>query len=131
MFSVVTLKLILWWVQRHGKAILAIIGVTVAVMSPDLIRIYRLSVPIESRVELTGRIVSVRNAPANPKMAIGRGHRFDYVIRLPDGRIVWVSGPANRPHATGERVTLTRFTRVGGRVTYEFADNPLPYRSNA
>lgn len=131
MFSVVTLKLILWWVQRHAMAILAVIGVTAAVMSPDLIRIYRLSIPIESRVELTGTIVSVRNAPANPKMAIGRGHRLDYSVSLPDGRTVWVSGPANRPRATGESVKLMRFTRVGGRVTYEFADNPLPYRSNA
>lgn len=129
MFSVVTLKLIVWWVQRHAMAILAIIGATASVMSPDLVRIYRLLVPIESRVELTGTIVSVRNAPANPKMAIGRGYRLDYSVNLPDGRTVWVSGPANRPRATGDSVTLTRFTRAGGRVTYEFADNPLPYRS--
>jgi hypothetical protein len=129
MFSVVTLKLIVWWVQRHAMAVLAIIGVTVAVMSPDLIRIYRLSAPVESRVELTGTILSIRNWPVSPKNAIGRGHRFDYSVSLSDGRTVWVSGPANRPRATGESVTLTRVTRVGGRITYEFADNPLPYRS--
>jgi hypothetical protein len=93
MFSVVTLKLIVWWVQRHAMAVLAIIGVTVAVMSPDLIRIYRLSAPVESRVELTGTILSIRNWPVSPKNAIGRGHRFDYSVSLSDGRTVWVSGP--------------------------------------
>jgi hypothetical protein len=114
-------EIIWFWFRENGRGVLLSLVLFAAICAFLLLPLYLIG-PVLSRDHVQGTIVSVMTYPTNPKLAAGRGFRYEYGIRLDGERVVFARGPIAKPHAVGEVVFLTRSIHENGHVSYRFVD---------